>query len=624
MTYGISYRFASLADQSSAAPLWLPDSVLLCWLLLGPRDEWWFYLIAPLPIRVAAEAPFHVAPLWFLIATSAIDSTKALFSAWVLERVLRRPVRLNSLQALCIFLAVAAVLTPTLSAILGASARFVLGYDFVRSLYEWFLGNALAGLLTTPALLYWFTYTESKPRLKELALLVWTLALVLGYTFLTNHSGYRTLLLYAPVPFLIWAAARLGPLGTSTALAMLAIVSIASSTMGTGIFASDSSPHRLVSLQLFLAVVSIPVLLLAEDIKERKLATQALRESEERFWLVANTAPVAIWMSGPDRLRSYFNQQWLKFTGRSVQKELGNGWAQGVHDEDLKTYLGAYSAAFARREPFQVEYRLRRHDGEYRWIFDCGVPRFNADRSFAGYIGSAIDVTERKLAEEALSSMSRKLIEAHEEERTWIARELHDDINQRVALLAVNPESLKQDPPSSKDQANYRVEEVRRLVQEIGSDIQTLSHRLHPSRLEYLGLEAASAGFCKELSKRQNVEIDFHSESIRRDLSKEISLCLFRVLQEALQNAVKHSGSRHFQVSLRDGTNTIELTVYDSGTGFEPEKAIDGQGLGLTSMKERLKLVDGQLLINSKLQQGTTVHARVPLRPRMKSAGAAR
>jgi len=111
---------------------------------------------------------------------------------------------------------------------------------------------------------------------------------------------------------------------------------------------------------------------------------------------------------------------------------------------------------------------------------------------------------------------------------------------------------------------------------------------------------------------------------MRRNLSKEISLCLFRVLQEALQNAVKHSGSRHFQVSLRDGTNTIELTVLDSGTGFDPEKAIDGQGLGLTSMKERLKLVDEQLLIDSKLQQGTTIHARVPLRPGMKSAGAAR
>jgi signal transduction histidine kinase len=180
---------------------------------------------------------------------------------------------------------------------------------------------------------------------------------------------------------------------------------------------------------------------------------------------------------------------------------------------------------------------------------------------------------------------------------------------------------LKQNRRSSKDLGSRPFEDVQKLVQEIGSDIQALSHRLHSSKLEYLGLEVASAGFCKELSERHEVEIDFHSENIPKDLSKEVSLCLFRVLQEALQNAVKHSGSRHFEVLLRDGTNEIELTVHDSGAGFDPEKATDGHGLGLTSMKERLKLVDGQLFIDSKPQQGTTIHARVPLCTRMKAAG---
>jgi len=118
------------------------------------------------------------------------------------------------------------------------------------------------------------------------------------------------------------------------------------------------------------------------------------------------------------------------------------------------------------------------------------------------------------------------------------------------------------------------------------------------------------------------VEIDFRSENVPRDLSPEISLCLFRVLQEALQNAVKHSGSRHFQVSLMGGAEGIGLTVQDSGIGFEPGEVITGRGLGLTSMKERLKLVNGQLSIDSKLQQGTTIQAWVPAIPRMKSVGA--
>ena len=183
---------------------------------------------------------------------------------------------------------------------------------------------------------------------------------------------------------------------------------------------------------------------------ERKRAQDDLRDSEERFHLMAAAAPLMVWMSGIDKLCTYVNRGWLEFTGRSVDAELGNGWAESIHSEDLDSSLNTYSQAFDRRKPFQMEYRLRRHDGEYRWILDQGMPRFNANGSFAGYIGSAIDITERKLAEVALSTVSQRLIEAHEEERTRIARELHDDICQRLAVLAVDLEGLQHNLPSSK------------------------------------------------------------------------------------------------------------------------------------------------------------------------------
>ena len=200
------------------------------------------------------------------------------------------------------------------------------------------------------------------------------------------------------------------------------------------------------------AVMAVQTLLIVGLLWQRartQKAESAIRESEQRFRLVTNSAPVMIWMSGPDKSCNYFNKPWLDFTGRPVDAELGTGWTAGVHPDDLRSCLETYGRAFDLRESFQMQYRLRRQDGEFRWIFDTGVPRFNADGSFAGYIGSCLDITERKLAEEALASLGGKLIVAQEQERTHIARELHDDINQQLALLSETIDELRLQPPDS-------------------------------------------------------------------------------------------------------------------------------------------------------------------------------
>jgi signal transduction histidine kinase len=255
-----------------------------------------------------------------------------------------------------------------------------------------------------------------------------------------------------------------------------------------------------------------------------------------------------------------------------------------------------------------MEYRVRHHDGDYHWIMDIGVPRFNQDGSFAGYVGIALDVTERKKTEDAQLGMNRKLVEAQEKERTRIGRELHDDINQRLAFLAIQLEALKENPSGLKK----RLTELWHCTNEIAADVQSLSHELHSAKLEYLGVQAGMRSLCREFAERHKIKIEFSSD-VSSALSPEIGVTLFRVLQEALHNAVKHSGVNFIFVQFQELSHQIHLIVRDSGKGFDVEAALQGKGLGLTSMRERVRLVNGSIVIDSKPSGGTCIHVYVPL-----------
>jgi signal transduction histidine kinase len=228
-----------------------------------------------------------------------------------------------------------------------------------------------------------------------------------------------------------------------------------------------------------------------------------------------------------------------------------------------------------------------------------------------GAVVAFIDITDRQLADAALANVSRKLIEAQEQERARIGRELHDDVGQRLALLAAEFQQLQENPLILPD-VRSRMGELERQISDIASDIQLLSHELHSAKLQYLGIVGAVKGFCREFSAQQKVEIDFQTDALPA-LSPDVSLCLFRVLQEALHNSAKHSGVRHFEVRLWGTADEIHLTVKDSGGGFDREQAKMSQGLGLVSMEERLKLVNGSFTIETQPRGGVTIHARVPV-----------
>jgi len=236
-------------------------------------------------------------------------------------------------------------------------------------------------------------------------------------------------------------------------------------------------------------------------------------------------------------------------------------------------------------------------------------PIRDSNGRITGFSKIARDITERKLAERDLAEMTRRSIEVQEQERTRIGRELHDNISQRLALLAVELVQLQGNPAEFQN----RLQELQKEVSEIASDVQSLSHELHSASLDYLGMVVAIRSLCKELAAKYEVSIEFRDDQVPTHLAKEVSLCLFRVAQEALHNALKHSGVKQFAVEVTSVSEGVQLVVRDAGVGFDVKDAKGRGGLGLVSMQERINMVRGQFSIESRPGEGTRVVASVPL-----------
>jgi PAS domain S-box-containing protein len=351
------------------------------------------------------------------------------------------------------------------------------------------------------------------------------------------------------------------------------------------------------------------------DISERRRAQEALRESEERLRLAAAAGQMFAytWDAATDVVvRSGEAGRILGIDAATAMT--GTQVFEKVHPDDRERLRAAVAGLKPDRSQLQISYRMIRPDGTVIWVERTSRATFDNNGKLLKITGMVADITRRKLGEEALSGMSRRLIEAQEAERARIARDLHDDIGQRLALLAMTVDQLRQLTPASSGEVRSCVDALQKQTLEISTDVQALSHELHSSTLLHLGIVAAMKRFCLELSRQEKAEIAFTNADIPPTVPSETSLCLFRVLQEALHNAVKHSQVRHFDVDLRAIADAVHLSIRDTGMGFDPEAALRGRGLGLTSMKERLKLVGGDLIVDSELKRGTTILARVPLR----------
>ena len=608
------------------ASFWPATPFLVAVLVLVPKKIWPLLIAAGLAALAIADLKGGMAivpEIWFSLG-NLVD---VLVAAVGLDRLFRGTPQLRSVKALAKYLGVAVILAPCVSALIGARGLGSNGYWLEWRI--WFFADALGFLTVTPAILSWVQggrawARDSRNFLELTALLAWLV--VFGYpTFLDMGWRNSPALFYLLVPALLLAALRLGMRGVSTSMAVITFLAIWGAAHDRGPFTGQGPLNNALSLQLFLFFAAIPFMALAVLVEEEKETRQELIDERAQLTEAQRLAQMGSWRWEPSTDTVTWSEELYRITGRDPRlpaptyKEhpqlfTPESWArlQSAVEETLRTGAG-----------YELDLEIVRPDGTTRWLMARGEGERD-DTGLVGHLhGTVKDITERKKTEEALSRVSQRLIEAQEEERTRIARELHDDINQRIGLLAVRLDGLRHDLHASADKLRRELGTARKQVEDLGSDVQALSHRLHSSKLEYMGLVAASAGFCRELAERQNVEIDFQSQDIPKNHPPEIALCLFRVLQEALHNAVRHSGARRFKVSLTSREDEIELRVEDPGVGFDPERAIQGHGLGLTSMRERLKLVDGQLAIDSKPQQGTRIQARVPVNLRVKSVGAA-
>jgi len=364
-------------------------------------------------------------------------------------------------------------------------------------------------------------------------------------------------------------------------------------------------------LCLLLAQTTLIVGLLWQRARRRKTEAE-LRKSEQKFSKSFRQSPLAISIASTNGDRYMeVNETFEELTGWKSDEVAGRSQSEIKLWVDLEHRSAFLKQLLAEGNVRDLEIRIRRKDGQIRTTL--GSAELIEVDGESCCLSVWADITERKQAEEDLASVSHKLIEAQEKERTRIARELHDDINQRMALLTIELEQLQQSNPSLDGEARTRMKTLVKHVSDIGKEVQAISHRLHSSKLEILGVVAACRSFCREVVERNKVIVDFSEEGTPRGVPHDVSLCLFRILQESLNNAIKHSGAQHFEVRLRGVSDEIQLSVRDRGVGFDTQAALSGHGLGLISMRERASLVKGTISITSKPMAGTEISLRVPI-----------
>jgi len=376
-------------------------------------------------------------------------------------------------------------------------------------------------------------------------------------------------------------------------------------------------PFLMHAARLNLPGPTFRVLITHEDIPS---AREDLKHTGERLNQLLETTKVMAWEGEVEGQRfTYVSEQAAKMLGYPASAWYKPGFlASHIHPDDRSRVLSIYRKQTRVAEHFDLTFRMLGSDDRVAWVQN--LVSVTSEQGATGRMhGFMIDISERKRAEKALNYLGSRLIAAQEDERKRVARELHDDLNQRMAVLSIELEQLSQkiEKPSS---LREHVHKLQLQAQEISTDIHRLSYKLHPSKLDHLGLAAAVKTLCDDFSLMQSGKLraHFHQSGLPADLPKDVTLCLFRIAQEGLRNCVKHSGAELVQVILTKTDHSIRLSVSDNGCGFDTRSELMEKGLGFISMQERLRLVGGEINVFSQPRRGTRIDVSIPLNRRTK------
>jgi PAS domain S-box-containing protein len=363
----------------------------------------------------------------------------------------------------------------------------------------------------------------------------------------------------------------------------------------------------------FMIVIAVMSFELSRDLLRAAHLAGELRKSKQRMTLAAESAQIGMWERDYRRNEIWATERWRQMFGFAEREPITfQKFGERIHADDRERLQEMIRQVRERQSGYDVQYRIVLPDGTLRWIGSHGrLLASNGENPEEKILGACMDITARRLADEEMRTLSGRLIHAQEDERRRIARELHDDLNQRLALLSVELELLGRDVVDEK--FGRKLAELSSHVHELSSDVHKLAYELHPAKLDQLGLVTAAGSFCRDLSAQHSVRVEFAHSDVPRNLAPDVALCAFRVLQESLHNTARHSRAVSVQVSLAVRAGGLYLTVSDDGCGFDVDQARQRGGLGLLSMQERVRPLLGSLQIRSQKGHGTQVELTLPL-----------